>query len=42
MKGASIGEAVSEALEAAGIEVLCEAEKPTVESLTAAIERTLT
>jgi uroporphyrinogen III methyltransferase/synthase len=41
IRGASIGDAVSEALEEAGIEVACQAERPSGESLAAAIEREL-
>ena len=40
-RGASIGDAVTEALNAAGIEVACEASRPGAEALAAAIEREL-
>ncbi len=39
VRAASLGESVSEALAAAGIEVACEASKPGADSLAAAIER---
>jgi uroporphyrinogen III methyltransferase/synthase len=41
VSGASIGDTVSESLGEAGIDVLCEAGKPTAEALSAAIEQAL-